>query len=43
MLCSLANLDREKVETIQSLEKKMRKTLLAYSCREMKIDALKDD
>ncbi len=43
MLCSLASLDKEKVEEIQALEKKIGKTVLAFSCREMKIDALKDD
>ena len=43
MLCSLASLDKGKREAIQSLEKKMDKTLLAFSCKEMKIDALKDN
>jgi hypothetical protein len=43
MLCSLASLDKEKVEAIQSLEKKLGKTVLAFSCKEMKIDTLKDD
>jgi hypothetical protein len=43
MLCSLASLDKEKVNAIQSLEKKIGKTLLAFSCREMKIEALKDE
>ena len=43
MLCSLASLDKGKMEAIQSLEKKMGKTLLAFSCKEMKIDALKDN
>jgi len=43
MLCSLASLDKEKVEAIQAIEKKMGKTLLAFSCRDLKVDALKDD
>ena len=43
MLCSLASLDKEKVEAIQALETKIGKTVLAFSCREKKIDALKDD
>ncbi len=43
MLCSLASLDTEKVKAVQALEKKMGKTVLAFSCKEMKIDALKDD
>ena len=43
MLCSLASLDKEKVEAIQALEKKMGKTVLAFSCRDLKVDSLKDD
>ncbi len=43
MMCSLATLDKGKIETIQSLEKKLGKTVLAFSCKEIKIDALKDD
>ena len=43
MLCSLASLDKEKVEAIQAIEKKMGKTLLAFSCRDLKADTLKDD
>ena len=43
MLCSLASLDKEKVEAIQALEKKMGKTMLAFSCRDLKPDSLKDD
>lgn len=42
MLCSLASLNKEKVEVIQALEKKIGKTVLAFSCKEMKIDTLKD-
>ena len=43
MLCSLASLDKEKIEAIQALEKKMGKTVLAFSCRDLKPDSLKDD
>jgi len=43
MLCSLASLDTEKVEAIRAIEKKMGKTLLAFSCRDLKVDVLKDD
>jgi len=43
MLCSLASLDKEKVEAIQAIEKKMGKTLLAFSCRDLKADVLKED
>ena len=43
MLCSLARLDKEKVEAIEAIEKKMGKTLLAFSCQDLKVDALKDE
>ena len=43
MLCSLASLDKEKIEAIQALEKKMGKRVLAFSCRDLKADTLKDD
>lgn len=43
MLCSLASLDNDRVNAIQSLERKIGKTLLAFSCKEMKIDTLKDE
>ena len=32
MLCSLSRLDDTKIKTIQSLEQKLGKPLLAYSC-----------
>lgn len=32
MLCNLSSLDKGKIETIKSVEKKLGKTLLAYSC-----------
>ncbi len=43
MMCSLATLDKGKIEAIQSLEKKLGKTVLAFSCKEIKVDTLKDD
>lgn len=32
MICSFANIDQSKVTELQSLEKKMGKVLIAYSC-----------
>ena len=43
MLCTLANLDKEKVATIQSLEEKLGKTIIAFSCKDMGASPLKDD
>ncbi len=43
MLCTLANLENDKLERVQSLEKKLGKTLIAFSCREMSIVPLKED
>jgi len=34
MLCSLSNLDKEKIKSIESAEKKIGKTLLAFSCHD---------
>lgn len=35
MLCDLSSLNKEKLEAIQSVEHKMGKTLLAYTCHEV--------
>ena len=35
MLCAFSKLDREKIETIKSAEKKVGKTLLAFSCHDV--------
>ncbi len=43
MLCTFAQLDREKLEAVQSLEKKLGKTVIAFSCRDIGITPLKDD
>ncbi len=43
MLCSLANLEKEKLADIQSLEKSLGKTLIAFSCKDIKLDLLKED
>ena len=34
MLCTLSHLKKEEIEAIESLEKTIGKTLLAYSCKE---------
>ncbi len=43
MLCTFANLDKEKIAAIQSLEKKLGKTIIAFSCRDIGISPLKND
>jgi hypothetical protein len=43
MLCSFAQLDSEKLEAVQSLEKKLGKTVIAFECRDIGITPLKDD
>jgi len=34
MLCSLSKLDNEKIKVIESTEKKLGKTLLAFNCHD---------
>lgn len=34
MLCSLSSLDKEKIKSIESVEKQIGKTLLAFSCHD---------
>ena len=36
MLCSISNLEKETIEAIQNLEKKLGKTMLAFSCHDIK-------
>jgi hypothetical protein len=43
MLCSLSNLDQEKIAAIQNLEKETGKTLLAFSCKDFKPSMLTSD
>lgn len=43
MLCTMAALDKEKLEAIQSLEKKLGKTVLAFSCKDINATPLKED
>jgi len=34
-MCSLSNLDKEKINSIECAEKKIGKTLLAFNCRDI--------
>ncbi len=43
MYCSIANLNREKVEALQNLEKKIGKTVVAFSCTKVKASKLKEE
>lgn len=36
MLCSLSSLETEKIDAIQNLEKELGKTVLAFSCHDIK-------
>jgi hypothetical protein len=35
MLCSISNLEQETINTIQTLEKELGKTLIAFSCHDI--------
>ncbi len=43
MLCILAHLDKEKVSAVQSLEKKLGKTIIAFSCGDIGVSSLRED
>ena len=43
MLCTLAKLEKEKLAEVQSLEKNIGKTLIAFACKDISIDPLKDN
>ncbi len=43
MLCTLAHLEKDKLADVQSLEKKLGKTLIAFSCKDISIAPLKED
>ncbi len=43
MVCTFAHLEKEKLADIQTLEKKLGKTLLAFSCGEVDVVSLKED
>jgi len=42
MICSYAELDGEKLKALQALEKKLGKTVLAFSCSDVRADSLSD-
>jgi len=43
MLYTVANLDKEKIEALQSLEKTLGKTLIAFSGKDLGVSALNDN
>jgi hypothetical protein len=43
MLCGLSRLDESKLEAIRSIEQKLGKTLLAYTCHDIDPEELGDD
>ncbi len=43
MICTYAHLDEEKLKAIKEVEKKIGKTLLAFSCRDMDVAPLSDE
>jgi hypothetical protein len=43
MMCSYASLDGGQLEALQSLEKKLGKVLLAFSCRDVNAEKLSDE
>ncbi len=42
MLCTVANLDKRQLEAVQSLEKKLGKTVIAFSCKDIQATQLKE-
>ena len=43
MLCSLSNLKPKDLETIKSMESELGQTLLAFSCKDIKVSAVDAD
>ena len=43
MLCTLAQLENDQLADIQTLEKNLGKTLIAFSCKHVGIVSLKED
>ncbi len=43
MFCTVAKLEKDKLTDIQALEKKLGKTLIAFSCKNVEIAKLKED
>ncbi len=42
MFCTVANLDGKKLEELKSLEQRLGRTLVAFSCSDMKVPQLED-
>ena len=43
MMCSYADLNSEQLGAVQSLEKSLGKTLLAFSCRDINADTVPEE
>ncbi|QTA93905.1 hypothetical protein [Desulfonema magnum] len=43
MLCSFATLENDKVDEIKALEKEIGKTMVAFSCHDVKATQLSED
>lgn len=43
MLCSFSNLDENALKSIQALESEIGKSLISFSCQDVKYAALDDD
>ncbi len=43
MICSFSNLEQAQLDTVQKLEKELGKTMLAFSCNDVKPADLKGD
>lgn len=43
MYCSIANLSKEKIEALKTLEQKIGKTVVAFSCTKVKASKLKEE
>ncbi len=43
MLCTFAHLEKDKLSEVQSLEKKLGRTLLAFTCSAVDVTPLKED
>ncbi len=43
MFCTVAHLEKDKLADVQALEKKLGKTLIAFSCKNVEVAKLKDD
>ncbi len=42
MICNYAQMDEKKIEAVRALEKKLGKTLIAFTCNDVVADTLSD-